>query len=144
MNWKPPESGQTPEGWQSITPPTSPKKSSGGGVTWAGILGGLVVVLLLVGAFTGDDDDTPSNEDLRYNAHGLCKNWVEELLKAPSTAEHPSIDDASILESGTHWIVNSYVDAQNGFGAMLRTGYRCEIEPAGDDRWRLVDISLDE
>jgi hypothetical protein len=38
----------------------------------------------------------------------------------------------------------AYVDAQNRFGATIRTRYWCEVEYIGNDMWRLIDIDLYE
>jgi hypothetical protein len=55
----------------------------------------------------------------------ICQERVSAGLKAPASAEFPSYDERSIHQSGALWTVNSYVDAQNSFGAQLRTRYTC-------------------
>lgn len=51
---------------------------------------------------------------------------VEDYLKSPSTADFPwSIEPLKINDS-TYTVV-SYVDAQNGFGAMIRANFMVEV-----------------
>jgi hypothetical protein len=58
----------------------------------------------------------------------LCRNVVRESLKAPSTANFPWVaDNYGITKDGT-FAVFDHVDAQNSFGAMIRTNFYCEFE----------------
>jgi hypothetical protein len=46
------------------------------------------------------------------------------------------------------YLVTSYVDAQNAFGATIRNNWRCEIQytcgESGDQsNWRLISLDLD-
>jgi len=41
---------------------------------------------------------------------------------------------------GGRYRVQSYVDAQNSFGAMIRTRYDCTVHWIGGDRWKLEDL----
>lgn len=60
------------------------------------------------------------NESAYYN---IAKEIVESALKAPSTAEFPSIfsDDIKMQRNKDIVAVQSYVDSQNSFGAMIRS-----------------------
>jgi hypothetical protein len=45
------------------------------------------------------------------------------------------------------YVVNSYVDAQNSFGAMIRNTFKCKVQYLGggeaDSRnWSLIDLEL--
>lgn len=66
---------------------------------------------------------------------GLCRVAVERLLKAPRSAEHPGIfdhDGTPTSPDGCVTVYASYVDAQNAFGAKLRTRYVCTYDPRTD------------
>lgn len=53
-----------------------------------------------------------------------AKDIVLSSLKSPSTAEFCSYSEANILyNGGTAYTVYGYVDAQNSFGAMLRSNF---------------------
>lgn len=76
-----------------------------------------------------------------------CQNYVKDRLRSPSTADFPWLDHAVVPRGNETYMVKSYVDAQNGFGATVRNNYICEIrysggEAADQGNWSLIDLSL--
>jgi len=59
-------------------------------------------------------------------AMACARDKVESMLKAPSTAKFPYLE--AVYSGGNKYALSNYVDSQNGFGAMIRTYYVCEIE----------------
>lgn len=62
----------------------------------------------------------------------IIKMYVEDIikekLKSPSTAKFPSLSDWSIYEKSYNtYSVSSYVDAENGFGAEIRTYFSLTV-----------------
>ena len=116
-------------------------------------------VLLLIGAvivwcFTGGETKTPSpapsqNQVLSEStaqvmAKTICEMRVKDTLKAPSTADFPFFSQAT-FDGSRRATLSSYVDAQNGFGAMIRTSFVCTVEYGGGDTgaresWKIVDF----
>ena len=79
-------------------------------------------------------------------AYVMGQEFVVKRLKAPSTAKFPYITDDGVqtqyVGDCTHKIVG-YVDAQNGFGAMLRTRYYLKIKSNPQtDSWALLEIKI--
>lgn len=110
---------------------------------WAG---GIVAALILIGALMagGGEKDSPRSsasraEQDRFAAVIACQDFMEGRLRAPATAEHPR-NTGQATRSGSEFTVRSYVDSENGFGAMLRTNYTCVIRLSGDT-WRLVSLT---
>jgi hypothetical protein len=68
-----------------------------------------------------------TEEDRKRTAYVCAKFKVEEELKAPSTAKFQPSPDAVITNNGSYYFVKSYVDAQNSFGAMIRTDFICKV-----------------
>lgn len=99
------------------------KKNSGAGWGCLGCLGLVAVfsaVIWIVSSLgAGDDDYTMNN---KFEAIAQCEAQIESQLKAPSTAKFNS--DAT--GSGT-WTVTGTVDAENSFGAMIRSEYQCTV-----------------
>jgi len=52
---------------------------------------------------------------------------VENDLKAPSTASFHGSDYVKYLGKGKFHI-QTQVDAQNSYGAMIRTGFDCQVQ----------------
>lgn len=61
----------------------------------------------------------------------MSQEFVKRRLKAPSTAEFPWFSDDQVrvqIKPGCKFVIVGYVDAQNGFGAQIRTRYISELE----------------
>jgi hypothetical protein len=57
--------------------------------------------------------------------------YVEPRLTAPSTAKFPFCverDSGASYKGNGHYAASSYVDSQNGFGAMIRMHYWGDVE----------------
>ncbi|MBU1279520.1 MAG: hypothetical protein KJ699_01885 [Alphaproteobacteria bacterium] len=82
----------------------------------------------------------------RYSVEAfvMSQRPVTATLRAPATADFPSINSANITRAdGCRYIVNSYVDAQNGFGAQIRTNYRAVMQRDPDDgSWRAIELNM--
>lgn len=86
--------------------------------------------------FTSDDDD-----DDFWFAVTSAQNLVKAELKAPSTAKFPwSDDEYTVKKNGRDWKVSGYVDAQNSFGASIRT-YWTAIFTMGDTSGSTYKVS---
>jgi hypothetical protein len=77
-------------------------------------------------------------------AKTLCEMRVKDSLKSPSTADFPFFSQAT-FDGNRQATLSSYVDAQNGFGAMIRTNFVCTVEYSGGDigafeSWKIVDF----
>lgn len=75
------------------------------------------------------------------DACSVAQGFVRDSLKAPTTATFPN--NCQAKQTAGTWIVTSYVDSENGFGAMLRsdTVVQMTYDPSGDS-WALVDIAI--
>ena len=75
--------------------------------------------LAMGGLFIGGDTKPPRPN---YNAQiAQAQEFVRAGLKSPASASFPWTDYKVYDLGGDKWIVSSYVDAQNGFGANIRT-----------------------
>lgn len=110
----------------------------------------IVLVAIIYGCTSGEDKPpaapkVATAEELQSYAAVYCRNIVESSLKAPKTAEFPW--GLSAVFSDGAYVVNSYVDSQNSFGALIRTHYRCELEHSGTDPyagWVIKDFKFNE
>jgi hypothetical protein len=86
------------------------------GVT-VGLCAGCVALVAQVGD-TGSDDPSAYVEV-------ACRDWVRAKLKAPASADFSGelavLDDAAT----NRWRVEGSVDAQNSFGALVRSTWTC-------------------
>jgi len=95
-----------------------------------GLIGSLVVFIFILPKIFDSKPATPkvyTEKDRERTAYVCAKLKVEEELKAPSTAKFQPYPDAVITNNGLYYFVKSYVDAQNSFGAMIRTDFICKV-----------------
>ncbi len=93
-------------------------------------------------AFTSDVVAPPDDPGV-YQASAACKEFVLARLKAPSTAKFQESYGASVttaLGSGGYRMI-SYVDAENAFGAPLRSSFICDVR-LGTDSVQLISLAI--
>nr|WP_315152322.1 hypothetical protein [uncultured Flavobacterium sp.] len=69
---------------------------------------------------------TEAETDIKAVVIVAAQMEVEENLKSPSTADFPWDIEPVKANDSTYTIV-SYVDSQNGFGAMIRANFMVEV-----------------
>ena len=81
---------------------------------------------------------------LKIDAFVTAKSYVGQYLKAPATAQFPDYDKNFVQIIGKDSVqVSSYVDSQNGFGAMLRSYYVIQMYKKGDN-WYCIYFILND
>lgn len=66
--------------------------------------------------------------DPKITAIVCAEQIVTQRLKSPSTAEFPSASHYTFIGIGENkYRLGSYVDAENSFGAKLRTQFTCDV-----------------
>lgn len=101
--------------------------------------------------------DSYEYQPSKSSVYVAAQEFVKERLRAPSTAKFPEGSYEYVEELGQihvlrqheksghscfRYRVKSYVDAQNAFGAQIRTHFVCEITYLGDKKWQLDSIEF--
>jgi hypothetical protein len=77
----------------------------------------------------------------------MSQEFVKRSLKAPSTAEFPWFTDDQVAVTqrpDCGFRIVAWVDAQNGFGAQIRSRYVVELKYLdGSGEWQLTDIDIE-
>ncbi|GEM_PF-1438585 len=90
---------------------------------------GLLVFMAFSAFATMVSDDSARPAHSKSLAHYECQRYVKRELLAPATADFASYGETRVLHHRDGmYSVGSYVDADNVFGAKIRTQYRCVIE----------------
>ena len=76
----------------------------------------------------------------------VCEEAVKRRLKAPATADFPfghSNQVRGVVGYTNRYRLSSYVDAQNSFGANLRTNFVCVVEGKGESllNYKLIELT---
>ncbi len=93
-------------------------------------------------SWSGSNSPRPEPEFDPCGAYAACQAFVERRLKSPASAEWPfGMCRAHTQKLPDRWKVVSWVDAQNAFGALIRTEFICQVRKDGAT-WRLVDMDI--
>lgn len=95
------------------------------------ILGCIVLIFLCIFLLIKLNDDGTSNyskDKLYIQCYSFSQDLVKNKLKSPKTAKFPSYSDSFITDNGDTIIVTAYVNAQNSFGATIKTNYVATIK----------------
>ena len=128
-----------------LAAPVAVVEQSGGGMGCAGWT--ITIVLCVVvffactaiqGSSSSSSSDSAPSEDTYFGRFGsACDSLVTESLKAPAGADVSNYysDRSSGAATGAYaagyqW--NGYVDAENSFGAKIRTRFNCTSGPSED------------
>jgi hypothetical protein len=87
---------------------------------------------------TNGDGQSTLSSDIQAQAWTVAKDAVESQLKAPATESFPWLDYTVTKHDSKYYVV-SYVDAENSFGAKIRTKF-VVVEDTG---FRVQDVSFD-
>lgn len=66
----------------------------------------------------------------KFLAYNYAEDFISQRLKSPSSAKFPEVSEKinHIKSLGKDkYEINSWVDSQNGFGAMIRSRFSCRI-----------------
>lgn len=80
----------------------------------------VLAIAFFIGLSTSGDRDYDSNTS--YEAIAQCEAAIKDRLKAPSTAKFESSATGDVT-----WTVIGTVDAENSFGAMVRSSFQCSV-----------------
>lgn len=93
-----------------------------------------VFSMIFLWAFcTGDNEKKGSSIAQKlYPLYSNVKQEVLKDLKSPSTATFAEFEEIKYKDNGDDtYIIQSYVDSQNSFGATIRTNFRCTVTEYG-------------
>jgi len=121
------------------------------------------IMVVLVGSalfaaaflYIAGDGQSPSispergaSENLEIMAFVHAKEFVKLALKSPSSADFSLLDFGSAHLGNNRFQVASYVDAENEFGAKVRSNWAATLrylggDEAGIENWELEKLVID-
>lgn len=127
------------------------EKSSSNGCI--GCLGLIIIIGIIAFAFHSCLGNSSSKEeDNTSMVITIAQEAVKKQLKAPSTAKFPwGSDEYNIKEVASNddgfneYYISGYVDAENSFGAKIRTRFIVNLELSENgENYKILDVKLDE
>ena len=112
----------------------------------AGFLSVLILLIIIL-ANSGGSNTTTETKKVGHDNTEVCAEaqmQLEKYLKSPSTAKFPSCSTFSIIKSDNEtYTVSSYVDSQNGFGAMIRSDWTLKYHHLGENNISIDSVVMD-
>jgi hypothetical protein len=119
-----------------------------------GILILFILVVAIWSALSPSETPQPKKQQAetdcanRVSAFVMSQEFVKRQLRAPATAKFPSFNEGGVtvkyLGECTH-DVNAFVDAENGFSALIRTNYHVKLRnQKGSDKWIAEAVELEQ
>ena len=106
-----------------------------------------ILAIIIIIATSGEKEPKPiTADDIKQGSKVMTRTIIQEQLKAPATAKFGR-EYVSMKDSVTYVIQNT-VDAQNSFGAMIRSEYQVTLlylggNPQLPSSWVLIDSKLE-
>ena len=110
---------------------------------------GCAVVFIIFGLWYWLFSDGATNKPDAVVANIICQTYVTDRLTSPASADFPWTAQTSYThKDDVTFTIRSYVDSQNGFGAILRTSFICKIQYIeGDmyssDSWEIINLDFE-
>lgn len=100
------------------------------------LFGAVIMIFVILTIFNSMNSNSAPKietaESLATRAFVEAKDQISKTLKAPSTAKYPMYENHFVkitkdTEKEAEYIVRTYVDAQNSFGAMIRNNFMIHL-----------------
>ncbi|SCW45281.1 hypothetical protein SAMN02910456_01184 [Ruminococcaceae bacterium YRB3002] len=89
---------------------------------------------------TNNDTDAFGHD--KFDAFVAAEDAVKSQLRAPSTADFCSVSEATISHSGNTWSVSGWVDADNAFGAHLRSNFSVRLTFDSSNKYTINSCNI--
>jgi hypothetical protein len=105
------------------------------------VLIGIGLLGILLGPLIGGSSE-PIN--MQVDVTMACEDFVKARLKSPGSAKFSDTlpQEVYSMPDGSYSVI-SWVDAQNSFGALLRSKYVCSVRKAPDGQWQLEKLVME-
>jgi len=145
----------------ALIPERKPQAAPTGKKSYSNLILSLIVIVVLIGALFSIIVEPIINANIPHNtpaptedysggspnAYRMCQQFLEKRLKSPATAVFPKqaeIETYTVRDKKDAFQIRGYIDAQNGFGALIRTYYICEVSYVGQGNWHLDVLNFEE
>jgi hypothetical protein len=99
----------------------------------------ILAIAVLVGWMVMESNREKDEALTEGKAYHAATNFVSMRLKAPATAKFATMRECRIEPVELGYNVRGHVDAQNSFGAMLRTDWEVTVERTGYVDGKLIE-----
>lgn len=103
-----------------------------------------IIAIIVIFTWMGNTGNS-SKSDVKPMVWVDAEDAVKGGLKSPSTADFPGDYESYITSNGDGtYTVSAYVDAENSFGAKIRSNFRCKVSNEdGSGEGSVTDLIID-
>jgi hypothetical protein len=100
-----------------------------------------IILVCIVLNYTKSDGGSTRTANQKSTAWYMCQKFIGDSLKAPSTAKYQNYVTSGVVNDlgGNVYDMVMWVDAQNSFGAQIRSNFYCKVQDISDN-WKLLDL----
>jgi len=110
----------------------------------------LIIILTFVVPFIMPKPKEDPNAWKKTNnssmAYAMMQQFVKDSLVSPGSAKFEWITEpgCQIGKDGFDYLISSWVDSQNRFGATIRTRFWGTVRQVDKDNWQLLDLEFED
>lgn len=103
----------------------------------------LLIATVLLNSGCGPSEPPAKGSDTGA-ARYMAQEFIKDTLKSPSSAEFSDSSETRVRydSADDSYYVSGWVDAQNSFGAKLRSRYVCTVRNTGGETWKSRNCTL--
>ena len=107
------------------------------------VLAVTVVVMAIIGNHSpADASDASDASDAASYGYQACKDDITPTLTSPSSASWQSAFTVTTTNLGNqNWQISGYLDADNAFGAKIRSYFTCDVTAQNPQTWTVTSVS---
>lgn len=103
----------------------------------------MLLMFLLIGAPPNTNTLPDGSKNEKLGAAIMCQSFVENSLKSPQSAKFPLTASKAQYLGTNKYILSSYVDSQNSYGAMIRSNFDCIVYRNNENNnWELLQLNI--
>lgn len=103
----------------------------------------IIAIIVIIGCIASKIISYSNEGDLKTDAWITTKHEVEKTLKSPSTAKFPSMSKIYISEDEEGCTIVAYVDAENSFGAKVRSNFTAILKKKLNGKYYVDNLYID-
>ena len=102
-----------------------------------------IIIIIVLGVmvknwWNGLGDGSSNSEDDKIEAYVMSQDFMSDTLTDPSSAKYPMYNKINVIQTGTRYKVEAYVECKNSLGSTVKTNYVMILEKEADGGWKKI------
>ena len=102
-----------------------------------------IIIIIVLGVmvknwWNGLGDGRSNSEDDKIEAYVMSQDFMSDTLTDPSSAKYPMYNKINVIQTGTRYKVEAYVECKNSLGSTVKTNYVMILEKEADGGWKKI------